>query len=199
MASSSSSPATRTLRENTMPESEMSATSVVPPPMSMIMLPAASCTGRPDADGRRHGFLDEMDLARPGVGGAFLDGAFLDLRDARGHRDDHARADHLAAVVDLRDEVPQHRLGDLEVGDDAVLERADGDDVGRGAPEHALGLVADGEDHVGASLDGDDAGLAQDDAVVLDVDEGVGGAEVDPDIVREHPHEEIKHDGQKMG
>ena len=25
----------------------MSATSVVPPPMSMIMLPAASCTGRP--------------------------------------------------------------------------------------------------------------------------------------------------------
>ncbi len=47
MASSSSSPATRTLRENTMPESEISATSVVPPPMSMIMLPAASCTGRP--------------------------------------------------------------------------------------------------------------------------------------------------------
>ncbi len=30
-----------------MPESEMTATSVVPPPMSTIMLPEASCTGRP--------------------------------------------------------------------------------------------------------------------------------------------------------
>ena len=30
-----------------MPASEMMATSVVPPPMSTIMLPAGSCTGRP--------------------------------------------------------------------------------------------------------------------------------------------------------
>ena len=35
---------TRTLRLKTMPESEINATSVVPPPISMIMLPAASCT-----------------------------------------------------------------------------------------------------------------------------------------------------------
>ena len=30
-----------------MPESEITATSVVPPPMSMIMLPEGSVTGRP--------------------------------------------------------------------------------------------------------------------------------------------------------
>ena len=47
IASSSSSPATRMLRLKTIPESEINATSVVPPPMSMIMLPAGSCTGRP--------------------------------------------------------------------------------------------------------------------------------------------------------
>ncbi len=47
IASSNSSPATRTLRLNTIPESEMIATSVVPPPISMIMLPAGSCTGSP--------------------------------------------------------------------------------------------------------------------------------------------------------
>ena len=130
-----------------------------------------------------HGFLDEMHLARSGVGGRLLDGALLDLRDARGHGDDHARADHLATVVHLRDEVPQHRLGDLEVRDDAVLERPDSDDVGRGAPEHALGLVADGQDHVGAALDGDDGGFAQHDAVVAHINEGVGGTEVDTDVV----------------
>ena len=47
IASSSSSPPTRTDSEATMPPREITATSVVPPPMSTIMLPAGSCTGRP--------------------------------------------------------------------------------------------------------------------------------------------------------
>src|SRR5690606_27309335 len=46
MASSISSPATRTERLVTMPPSEMTATSVVPPPMSTTMLPVGSHTGR---------------------------------------------------------------------------------------------------------------------------------------------------------
>ena len=45
-ASSSSSPPTRTDWAVTMPPSEMTATSVVPPPMSTTMLPDGSCTGR---------------------------------------------------------------------------------------------------------------------------------------------------------
>jgi hypothetical protein len=47
MASSILSPPTRTLCEYTMPASEMTATSVVPPPMSTIMLPLGSVMGRP--------------------------------------------------------------------------------------------------------------------------------------------------------
>ncbi len=47
IASSSLSPPTRTLLAKTMPESEMTATSEVPPPMSTIMLPEGSVTGRP--------------------------------------------------------------------------------------------------------------------------------------------------------
>ena len=46
-ASSILSPATRMERAATMPESEITATSVVPPPMSTIMLPEGSVTGRP--------------------------------------------------------------------------------------------------------------------------------------------------------
>ena len=42
------------------------------------------------------------------------------------------------------------------------------------AAEHALGLVADGEHLVGADLHGDDRRLAQDDAVVLDINQRVG-------------------------
>src|SRR3954470_669334 len=47
IASSIASPATRSERPYTVPASEMTAMSVVPPPMSMIMLPAASLIGKP--------------------------------------------------------------------------------------------------------------------------------------------------------
>ena len=47
IASSILSPPTRTDLENTMPESEITATSVVPPPMSTTMLPVGSVMGSP--------------------------------------------------------------------------------------------------------------------------------------------------------
>ena len=47
MARSSSSPAVRTLSEVTIPPSEITATSVVPPPTSTTMLPVGLCTGSP--------------------------------------------------------------------------------------------------------------------------------------------------------
>ena len=47
IASSISSPPTRMDWETTMPPREMTATSVVPPPMSTIMFPVGSETGRP--------------------------------------------------------------------------------------------------------------------------------------------------------
>src|ERR687895_454571 len=47
IASSSSSPPIRIDWETTMPPSEITATSLVPPPMSTTMLPVGSPTGRP--------------------------------------------------------------------------------------------------------------------------------------------------------
>ena len=70
MAASSSSPATRIDLEKTMPASEMMAISVVPPPMSTIMLAAGSSIGQADADRGGHGLGDRDDLARAGVRGA---------------------------------------------------------------------------------------------------------------------------------
>ena len=96
--------------------------------------------------------------------------------------------------MDFLDEVPEHGFGYFEVGDDAVLEWADGDDVARGAAEHAFGVVAYGEDFAGAAFDGDDRGFAEDDAGILDVDEGIGGAEVDADVIGE-PAEEFSEEG----
>jgi hypothetical protein len=77
------------------------------------------------------------------------------------------------------DEVAEHLLGHLEVGYHAVFQWPDRGDVGRGAPEHRLGLQADGVDLAAGAVDRDDGGLGEDDATAFDLDQGVGGAEVD--------------------
>ena len=151
--------------------------------------------GQARADGRRHGLLDQVDLARAGALGALLHRALLDLGDAEGHADDDARLHQRAPVVRAGDEVAQHRLGDLEVGDDAVAQRADRLDVARRAAEHLLGLAADGEHLLAAArvaLHRDDRGLARDDALALDVDERVGRPEIDREIVREQAVEPVE-------
>src|SRR4026207_1681768 len=115
IASSISLPATRTGSLETVPASEMTAMSVVPPPMSTIMFPAGSVIGMPApvagahaspptrpsaqrarcgaphaaAAGRRHRFLDQMHFARLRAIGTVLDGALLDLRDLGRHPDDN--------------------------------------------------------------------------------------------------------------
>ena len=46
----------------------------------------------------------------------------------------------------LADEMLDHLLGDLEVGDDPGAQRADGLDVAGRLAHHQLGVVADGAD-----------------------------------------------------
>ena len=109
-----------------MPLRAMTATSVVPPPMSTTIEPQASVDRHAGADRGGHRFLDQVDLAGAGFFGRFLDRAALDLGRAAGHADQHARARaQEARLVHLADEVLEHFLGVGEVGDDAVLHRAD--------------------------------------------------------------------------
>src|SRR6202011_5279663 len=79
-----------------------------------------------------------------------------DPADARGGADHDPRADQITAVVGLLNEVAQHAFGDLEVRDDAVLERPD---------RHHRGFIAY-------------------DTLALDVDQRVGGAQINGEIFR---------------
>jgi len=90
------------------------------------------------------------------------------------------------AVVNLGDEVLDHRLGDFEIGDDAIAQRADCLDVAGGTAQHHLGLLADSQNLTLAALGGEghDRGFVQDDAPPLDVNEGVGGPKVDAHVRR---------------
>jgi len=85
----------------------------------------------------------------------------------------------------------EHLLGHVEVGDDAVLQRPDRDDVARRAPEHRLGFVTDGEHRVVRLVDRDDRRLVEDDALAAHVDERVRRAEVDGEVVREHSGQQV--------
>jgi hypothetical protein len=64
-----------------------------------------------------------------------------------------------AVVVHLLDEVAEHLLRDVEVGDDAVLQRTDGGDRAGCSAEHALRFDPDGVHLARALVDRDHGGL----------------------------------------
>ncbi len=80
------------------------------------------------------------------------------------------------------DEIAQHLLADLEVGDDAVLERPDRLNVRRRTPDHPLRLGPHGQRAPVFDVDGDHGRLVEDDATAADVHQRVGGSEVDSHV-----------------
>ena len=82
-------------------------------------------------------------------------------------------------LVHLLDEVAQHLLRHVEVGDDAVLERADGGDRAGRAAEHPLRLHPHGVHVTRALVDRDDRRLREHDAAPPHIDKSVRRTEVD--------------------
>ena len=111
---------------------------------------AASNTARFSTEVAPHG----MQITMRG----FEDGALLNGRDAAGNADDNTRTrgeQALLLAAGLADEIAQHRLGHVEVGDDAIPHRLDGLDVSRSAAKHALRIGADRQDTILVTVDGD--------------------------------------------
>ncbi len=183
-----------------MPASEMTATSSRPAADVDDHVAARLGDGKARSDRGRHRLLDQIYLARAGALCALLNGALLDLGDAERDADDDARLHERASAMGARDEVPQHGLGDLEVGDDPVAQRSDGADVSGRTPQHLLGLATYGEDLVAAPcvlLDGDDRRLARHDPLALDVNERVCRAEIDREIVRKQAVKPVEDHGAR--
>ena len=124
-----------------------------------------------------------MHAAGSGRFRGFLDGPAFHFRNAGGDGDEHARLNQVVPGRGFFDEVAEHFLRDVEIGDDAVLQRPDGRDGAGCSAQHALGFVSHGQNLV--PLDSDDRRLAQNDALVLDVDQGVGGAQVNANVIGE--------------
>jgi hypothetical protein len=154
--------------------------------------------GQARADRRRHGLTNYLHAARAGAFGRLLDGAAFDLRRTDRHAHQHARRrfEH-AVAVHLADEVLQHLLGVGEVGDHAVLHRSHRVDVAGRSTQHVLGLGADGDDDLATTclvvLHRDNRRLVEHDALVADVNEGIGRSQIDRQIAREIAAQAFKH------
>ena len=84
---------------------------------------------KPHPDRSRHRLLDRVCPAGACVIGGFLDRSPLNGGDPGWDADHNPWASGEAPGVHLVDEVAQHLLGDVEVGDHTVAQRADGLDV----------------------------------------------------------------------
>ena len=98
---------------------------------------------QPGADRGRHRLLDDVNAAGPGLVPGFLHRALLHAGDPAGHSHHQPRPGKVPALVHRLDEVAQHPLGDIEVGDDTVLQRPDRHDVPRRPADHPFRLAAD--------------------------------------------------------
>src|SRR5689334_4695550 len=143
------------------------------------------------ADRSRHRLLDQVGLPRAGAEGRLLDGTALDTGHAGRNADDDTWV-RKSILVNLLNEVAEHLLGDVEVGDHAVLQRADRGDRPRRAAEHAFCLDTDGVHLAGALVDRDDGRLGEHDSAPTDVHERVRRAQVDGHVAAAEAGQVVK-------
>ena len=137
--------------------------------------------GKAGADRRSDRLIDEMHLAGPSHPG-LADRPPLDTGDAAGNADHQAGSHDSAPFVPLVDEGFQHLFRGIEIGDDAVPQRAHGPDVARSATEHQLRFIPHGQGGAALQIQSDHGGLLKNNAAAGDVDQGVGSPQIDADV-----------------
>ena len=153
---------TRSASSATTPPSEMTATSVVPPPTSITMLPIGSWIGSPAPIAAAIGCSIRYGLRRARAPRGFEHGPLLDVRDGRRHADQHPRAIQ-AVDAGALEQQPDHALRDVEVGDRAAAQGPHRDDVAGRAADHLPRLLPHREHVLRAAVERDHRRLVEDD------------------------------------
>src|SRR5699024_250353 len=136
------------------------------------------------ADRRRDRLLDQEHTLGARLRARVNDRALLDLGDDRGHTDDHIGLEQTEALH-LTDKLLDHTLGHLIVRDDALTQRADGDNIARRTAEHFLCLRADGENFARNLVHRHYGWLIEYNALALDIDEHGRCAKINANIAGE--------------
>ena len=85
--------------------------------------------------------------------------------------------------VTFADELLEHPLRHIVVGNDAVPQGADGHDVAGSTAQHGLSLGAHLQQAAGILVDGHHRRLVEHDALTLNIDQYRCGTQIDPDIL----------------
>ena len=140
------------------------------------------------ADGGGHRLLDEVHPAGTGLDAGVYHGALFYLGDAAGHADDDTGLEQLEAALHLMDELTEHTLGHVVIGDDALPQGTDGHNVAGGTAQHGLGLGAHLQQAAGVLIDGHHGGLVEHHALALYIYQNGGGTQVDTDVLCQSTH-----------
>ena len=91
----------------------------------------------------------------------------------------------MIAFVGSFDEVLEHFLGDVKIGNHPIFHGFDGHYVAGSPAQHFLGLMANGFYLSGVSIDGNNGGFVDDDSLSAGVNQCVGSAEIDGKVIGE--------------
>ena len=132
-----------------------------------------------DADGRGHGFEDEVDVTSAGMLGRVAHGTEFHFGRSGRHTDDHADrgGEEASAGVDHADESAHHLFASVEVGNDAIVERTNHANFFARLFVHQFGALAHSNGLFGVGVEGNDGGLVDHNLAIAD-DDGVGCAQV---------------------
>jgi hypothetical protein len=169
---------------DTMPESAMTAISVVPPPMSITMLPVGVSTGSPTPIAAAIGSATIRTCLAPASPPSRVPArrSTSVMPEGTQTMTRGLTWKTCLSMIDLR-KMPQHLLGDVEIGDHALLQRPHRQDAVGVRPSIRLAR-ADAFGLAGGLLDATTDGSFETMPFALDIDQGVGRAEIHRDFIR---------------
>ena len=139
--------------------------------------------GQACTDGSCHGLLNDRHLTGTSLQGSLAHSAALHLGNAGGNADDHPGTREHTVAAGLFEEVLQHIGGDVEIGDDAVLQGTHRHDAAGGTADDSLCLAAHAAHLIGLGVHRHDRGLAHDDALALHVDQSIGSTQINANVL----------------
>lgn len=127
-----------------------------------------------------------------GVADGLGEGFAVYIVEIAGNGDDDPGLSEIGNADGLAEEILEHQLGNIEIGNEPVPDRPDGHQpVGRAAEEEAR-LIADGPDGAAVlAVEYDKGRLGNDDAAPPHIEADVFGSEVNADIRSPEWHERI--------
>ena len=144
------------------------------------------------ADGGGNRLLDQVHLPGAGLDTSVDHSALLNLGDAGGHADDDPGLEE-GDPGHLMDKLFQHPLRHVIVGDHALPQGADGDNIAGSTAQHGLRLCAHLQQFAGVLIQRHHGGLVEHDALALHINQNRRGTQIDTNILS-HRHKSTSFD-----